>query len=236
MLSQVDGHGYNERLFSGRLRRYLHLARFRWVATTVARLRCNTARVLELGCFDAKTLDFLRPAPNRYVGLDANWEGGLDIARARWTHAGYTFHLAQQPEDLQRLGAERFSLALAMETLEHLPPEQIGAYLQNIAERLDGYLLVTVPNEKGPVFLAKWLAKRLFSRDAQSHSVAELLYATTGQCHRVARDGHKGFDYSALADEISRYFDVLSIEGHPLRLPTPISFGVGIVARSRRQS
>ena len=77
--------GYNQRLFSGGPRAWYHLARFRWIQAEVARRGCRTDSLLELGCFDGKLLDFIQPAPRRYVGFDANWEGGLDLAAARAT-------------------------------------------------------------------------------------------------------------------------------------------------------
>jgi len=37
-----------------------------------------------LGCFDAKTLDFLPNQINLYQGFDANWENGLDHAKEKY--------------------------------------------------------------------------------------------------------------------------------------------------------
>ena len=41
----------------------------------------KTEKILEIGCGDAKSLEFLNPKPVFYVGIDANWEGLLDIAK-----------------------------------------------------------------------------------------------------------------------------------------------------------
>ena len=92
MKSLEDGYGYNERLFSGGLRSKLHYARFNWFASQVSKRKCATDSVIELGCFDGKLIDYFAVQPLRYVGFDANWESGLDMARARWADTpGFTF-------------------------------------------------------------------------------------------------------------------------------------------------
>ena len=84
MKSLKDGYGYNERLFSGGLRSKSHFARFQRFLSEVARLKCSTDSILGLGCFDGKLINFLRSKLSRYIGFDANWEGGLGMAKARW--------------------------------------------------------------------------------------------------------------------------------------------------------
>jgi hypothetical protein len=100
--------------------------------------------------------------------------------------------------------------------------------------------LVTVPVEKGPVFLGKYLAKRavpsLAEKDAEVHTfrAAEVFYATVGLCSKVARREHKGFDYAWLLARIARRFRILKCEGYPFAwLPRVTNFGVGMVAEPR---
>lgn len=236
-MKSINEAGYNERLFSGGLRRYLHLARFRWFIRELNILRCPYKSVLELGCFDGKLIEFFPEAPTYYKGFDANWEGGLDKAYEKWgSFTNYSFFQACTPEDMHFGDDERFDIAVVMETLEHVPPEMIDGYLEKIAPRLDGYLFITVPNEKGVVFLAKWLTKRVFSKDAEEYSRKELLDAFLGRMNLVKRTEHKGFDYASLVAQVAEYFEVIKVSGHPFRfLPTSLCFGVGIVAKSRRQ-
>ena len=235
MKSQQDGFGYNERLFSGGIRTFLHTARFAWFVDELARRGCSYQTIVELGCFDGKLIDYLPLKPDRYVGFDANWEGGIDKAKEKWSaYPNYAFHKVATPDAMSLEAHERFDIAVIMETLEHVPPGLVEGYLAKIAEHLNGYLFVTVPNEKGIVSLAKWLAKKLFSRDAEHYSLAEAVNATLGRMHRVCRREHKGFDYTALIREIGKHFEVISVSGHPLRfLPSSLCFSVGIVARSR---
>jgi cyclopropane fatty-acyl-phospholipid synthase-like methyltransferase len=225
--------GYNERLFSSGLRKRLHLARFFWLRRKLLQLDCPSARVIELGCFDGKTIEFLPRPPERYVGFDANWEDGLSLALQKWkAHPNYEFRVCATAEEME-LGAERFDVAIAMETLEHLPEGVLRPYLAKLAGATDQFMFITVPNEKGVVFFFKYLVKLLFG-DVEKHSLAEFIHATLGRTHRIERGQHKGFDHDRLARVVSEYFDVVEISGEPFsRLPAALNFTVGIVGRRK---
>ena len=229
-------YGYNERLFDSGLRRRLHLARFQWCSNEISRLGCPQESVFELGCFDGKLIDFLPKKPRRYKGFDANWESGLDLARKKWgDEPNYSFFKALSAEEINLKPEENYDIAVVMETLEHVPPSLVSPYLKKIASHLKGYLFVTVPNEKGFLFLAKWVAKKIFSRDAEKYTLFELWNAFLGRMHLVQRREHKGFDYRSLISEIEEHFDIVRVSGHPFGfLPVWLCFGVGIVARSKR--
>jgi SAM-dependent methyltransferase len=227
---------YNDRLFRSGLRRRHHLARFEWVNRTLRRLDCPSDAVLEIGCFDGKLLDHLPRVPQRYKGFDANWEGGLDLAlMTRGNAPGREFLKAARAEEMRLEPSERFDVAVSLETLEHVPPDEVEPYLRTVAGHLDGYLLITVPNEIGAVFLLKWALKKVgFSGGRERYSFAEVMWAFLGQTRRIRRREHKGFDYRDLAGQVGEHFEVVSVEGFPLgRLPPRFCLGIGIVARSR---
>ena len=143
------------------------------VAAEIAKRECACSSVIEIGCFDGKLIDFLPAKPQRYVGFDANWEGGLDVALKRWNGCPqFTFHRASSADNIRLPDNTVFDVAVMMETLEHVPAPAVDGYLSLLARHLDGYLFVTVPNEKGPVFLAKWLAKRC-SRQGCEYTLTE---------------------------------------------------------------
>jgi SAM-dependent methyltransferase len=236
MKSQKDGFGYNERLFSGGLRGWFHGARFYWVIQQISKHKCSTSSVLELGCFDGKLIDYLPALPSRYVGYDANWEGGLDLAKIKYgSNPCFEFIMARSAGDINLVKMDKFDLAVSMETLEHIDDDDtILGYLDLISRHLDGYFLITVPNEKGLIFATKYLAKKLLSKDAEKFTLSEFINATIGRMDRVPRLQHKGFDYNRLIDMVEKYFRVVEISGHPFSLlPYSLCFGVGIVARSR---
>ncbi len=232
MKRKVDT-GYNERLFSSGLRKRLHQARFIWIHQKLLELGCPRARVIELGCFDGKVLDFFPSKPCYYIGYDADWEGALSIAREKWKgHPNYHFRYCITPEEMA-LGEDRFDIAIAMETLEHVPEETLAPYLAKLAGVTDHYILITAPNEKGVVFFFKYLVKLLFG-EVEKHSLTEFVNATLGRMDRIKRGHHKGFDYGRLVRLVAEYFDVIEVSALPFAaLPTALSFTVGIVARKR---
>lgn len=227
---------YNERLFRGdALRSFYHLARFKWAKSEVMRLGLRDLRLVELGCFDGRLVDELGPAVTEFVGLDANWECGLDLARKKFVgRPDITLIEAAEPSPLRNYPDGYFNAAAALETIEHVPPEMVDDYLKELARVTHGYFLVTVPNEIGPVFLLKHLGKSLFYRDARPHTLKEVAAATFLRSDLVERREHKGFDYRKLIREIEQYFDVVNIAGlASLSLPPILSPTVAILARSK---
>ena len=225
--------GYNERLFSGGIRGRFHNARYQWVADRIVDLGCATDSILELGCFDGKVIDYLPRKPSVYLGLDANWENGLDLARKKWAnHPEYVFRECTRPEEMRTQGRE-FDVSLCMETLEHIPPNLVRPYLKELGKVTRSYLLITVPNEIGPVFLSKYAVKSVFG-DVERYTPAEVMYAALGRADKVERSEHKGFDYRRLVDDVSKYFEVIEVSGHPIGLAPPmLNYGIGIVGRVR---
>ena len=225
--------GYNQRLFEGRgWRARLHRARFIWLRVALRQRKCTPVSVIELGCFDAKTLDFLPAPPERYLGLDANWEGGLDLAQGR-LRPGVEVAQCSHPDSIPATNG--FQVGVCMETLEHVPPELVEPYLAALAARVSDLLFVTVPNEKGLPFAVKYLSRWLLGFKPERYSAAELANAVLGRMEAVQRDEHKGFDYAVLLDQIGVYFEVLAVESIPFGwLPTGLSTGIGIIARPRR--
>lgn len=224
---------YNERLFGGGLRSWYHVARFEWARNLILGLP-DGLQVIELGCYDARTLDYFGERVAGYVGIDSN-DVALDRARRRFAgRSNVEFFHSESPSDLECFADGQFDLAIVLETLEHLRPEHVPDYLDQLARVTRGTLLVSVPNEMGPVFLVKFVAKLLLYGDVQPYRPSELLAATLRRATLVDRDGHKGFDYRTIIEEIGARFDLCETAGLPLTgLPPGLSPTVAIHARSR---
>lgn len=234
--SSLSTTAYNERLFSGAgLRRFYHMARFNWVREKADRFLGRDLRLVELGCYDGRLFDTLGDRVSSYVGLDANWSGGLDLARQKYRdRKEVTLVEAERPEEFRRFKDGQFNVAAALETLEHVPPEMVAPFLDELRRVTRGHLFVTVPNELGPVFLAKYLGKKIIYGGEQAYSPAEILAATLRRSDKVERDDHKGFDYRDVIAQIGRRFEVLKVEGlASFGLPAALAPTVGIFARSR---
>jgi hypothetical protein len=225
---------YNQRLFSGNWRSRIHLSRFHWLAAEIRRRQPDGARIIELGCFDGKTIGLLDQMPAAYLGLDANWEGGLDAGKLRLKDLpNVELRLCRKPGDIPT-PAVPFNVGICMETLEHLPAELVEPYLLRLSQVVGGYLFITVPVERGMVFLFKHSAKRLLGLKDDPFSGREFFNSVLGRLERVERREHKGFDDRALIRAVRQYFNVVSIAGVFPGLPVhSLNLTIGIIARTR---
>jgi cyclopropane fatty-acyl-phospholipid synthase-like methyltransferase len=224
---------YNERLFSRRIISKLHYARFHWLKKSLEKLNCKQESVLELGCFDGKAINFLPKVPRKYIGFDANVEGGLDIAIKQWKDFdNYQFIYCMNPVQMELNG--KLDIGIAMETLEHIPDNMLDAYLKKLAIHVNECVFITVPNEKKLMFFSKWLIKKLTFRSGEKYTVYEFINASLGRMHKIKHKDHKGFDYHALIEKIKENFEIFDIQGIPFSfLPLCLSFQIGIIAVPR---
>ncbi len=225
---------YNERLFKSGIRKWLHIARFNWLRNKCIQYNPAVNLVVELGCYDGRSIGYLPEKPNKYYGFDANWEQGLDIARNKYPSPAYSFVQCESANDIVIDGVESVSLVISLETLEHIPEYLLIGYLKKFSTILNGYLFVTVPNEKGIIFLAKYVVKGVFLKNDYLYSFKEVLAATFGKMDYVKRNDHKGFDYKKLLGDLNEYFDVLEVKGvqFPL-LPAWSNLQIGFVLKSK---
>ncbi len=230
---------YNERLFDGKsFRSKLHVSRYIWLQKKIKQYNPAAESILELGCFDGKTIDFLAKPPLQYEGYDANWEGGLDLGKKKWKDfPHYHFKLCTKLADFQP-AANSFDISVCQETAEHLPIEDMDTYMQRLANATKTYCFISVPNEKGIIFLLKHLTKKLTQekKEQEDVSLKELFYSTFGNLKKVKRNvkHHKGFDYSELKKDLQKHFDIVESNGLPFTsLPVSLNFTVGFVCKKK---
>ena len=224
---------YNQKLFSGGPRGRLHRLRFEWLKKHL-RAEHDSYTLFELGCFDCRSLSYL-PKPSHYLGADAGWEGGINDAQMSYNHLPWIeLVVAQSVHDLAPYEARRFDYSIALETLEHIPDLLLEGYVAFLGRVTEKQLLVTVPVEVGPVFLAKYLAKKfipsLSNGETETYTLREVYWATRGRTEHVRRYEHKGFDYRKLVALLSQHFTITAVEGIPFRRFPWLSFQVGILA------
>jgi hypothetical protein len=220
-----------------------HVQRFEWLRKTIASLDKQTVSVLELGCADARSLDYVPVHVDRYLGFDAGWRSGLhngkacglEAARERYGHR-HNFRFVQSVcyTDIQRI-PEKFDLGIVMETFEYLDTHQLESYVATLAEKIDvnGCVLSTMPNEKGFPLLVKAIGSKLSGVRRSEYTFSQFLNALAGRLDRVPRAerGRKGFDYGQIAALTARYFRYVHLEavGAP-GLPTFLSPNIGLIA------
>lgn len=234
---------YSERLFGGGIYGAHHAGRFGWLTKKLASARPRS--VLELGCYDGRAIGCIPEGFERYVGVDAGWESGLVGGRPVGLDAAIAQHGADprmrflrstRAEDLLALEGT-FDAGVSLETLEHVDPATVPAYVDALARKIHGTLFVSVPNEKGLPLVVKTVGERVLGvgRNITWHE-GELLNAILGRMDRVERNDHKGFDWEALVAQIGEAFEDVSVEGVGVGLGFPsASLTVGIVARRSRR-
>jgi len=230
---EASGPTYSEELFGKGIYARHHLGRFEWLRRKFEALAgAAEISVLEVGCHDGRALNYVPRRVRRYAGFDAGWGGGLERGRQRFvTEPDYSFTESTNPRDVESL-REEFDFIICMETLEHLDAAVVEQYVQAFRAKLRGYLLITVPNEKGIPFLVKATGARVLGVERYyPYTAAEFFWAVLGRLQRVRRIEHKGFDYARLVSLIKKHFKCVSVEGiSPLRLPPSLSLTIGIVA------
>ena len=228
---------YNQKLFSGGIRSYLHYMRFHWLQRHLT-ADAQSYSLFELGCFDCRSLSFVAK-PKSYLGVDAGWEGGLEDAKLAYRNdPSVQLVIAQSVHDLKQHEHRRFDYSIALETLEHMNYSVLRGYVEFLARITTKQLLITVPVEIGPVFLAKYIAKsmvpKLENGETESYTFREVIAATRGQVGKVNRYEHKGFDYRLLIKLLSNYFTITKVEGIPFTNVPLLSFQVGIIAEPKK--
>lgn len=238
-LPQIKGRevSYDERLFGGGLRAQLHLARFRFLVRTVRALGLRPRRVIELGCYNGRALDTLCAevgAPDHYLGLDANWGGGLFLAMQKYADTeAIALRTCQRPEEIPE-GAPPFDLGICLETLEHVAPELVEPYLERLSRAVRGHFIFTGPIERGPVFVGRHLPKLLIRQENLRYSAGDFVFSAIGRLDRVKRSGHIGYDDRLAIRQIGKYFEILSVDGIvPGIRPYSLNFQFGVVAKSK---
>lgn len=229
---QKFGKSYNDRLFGGGLRKKLHMARYEWLIQQIKRFEIKDYSMIELGCFDAKTLDFLPQKPTKYLGYDANWENGLEIGKEKWKGQDYVTLLECQTADEMDVKEKSYDISVCLETMEHIFSDQVESYVKKLSYATKKYCFISVPNEKGLLFLTKHLAKKALNNHQEDYSLKEYYYATTGNLKKVDRNegGHKGFDYDQLAGIVGKHFNKVEVVGIPFdSIPPSMNFSVGII-------
>ena len=224
---------YNNLLFNGsRLRRFIHLSRFYWLRNTIKKYNIKFKNVLEIGCGDGKTIEFLPLKNFNYYGLDANWNNSLNFAKEHYSNKkNIKFDEVLNAKDIKIAEGKYYDLVICMETLEHISPDQVCLYLEKIAQHCKGYFLITVPNEKGLFFLLKRIIK--LNSDNYKYNLKEILQITLGKTNKVKRFQHKGFDYDHLIYDIKKYFKIVKVEGNPMGkfFPIFLCFNICIIAK-----
>ncbi|MBL8516661.1 MAG: class I SAM-dependent methyltransferase [Betaproteobacteria bacterium] len=202
---------YTYRLYDSKLR-FIHAYRYRFFFSRLPQHAdaIRGCKMLEVGCSDLFTLAMLSEgglSPRSYLGIDVFWEDAERYANSNAKALAQKFHIdietINQSSD-QPVPDTDFDTCFLLETLEHLPNEDVA--LENIknALRPNGLLFLAVPVEFGVLFAAKETA-RFFLSGRSDYTASEFLNAMRGRLDSVSRvvGDHKGYDFRRTTARLS---------------------------------
>ncbi|MDA9354375.1 class I SAM-dependent methyltransferase [Amylibacter sp.] len=122
---------YNRRSFeTSKIRSWYNVSRFNWVAKKLDDYAAKK-RIIELGFYDGRILNHIQKENLQYYhGYDANWEGGLLIAKENNEDNDIVFSQCTEANQLNL--NEKFNVFISLETLEHMPDDDLKDYLFEI--------------------------------------------------------------------------------------------------------
>ena len=215
-------------------RRWLHSARFFWLQNKSKKNWNSNHRVVELGCFNGKAIEYLPGKFQSYAGYDADREGGLSEAIEKFTSPNIAFHKCVSSEQF-KLG-DQFDVFISLETLEHVKPNQVEEYLSEVNKHMSpsGRAFISVPNEIGLLFVVEKIAKMLFYREKPRFNMRKFIWQALGKVDLVEWDEHKGFSYKRFEQILNRSLVVEKSEGLQFAfLPTSLNPSIGFVCARR---
>lgn len=235
-----DIKSYKERIYSDKIRKKYHESRFVFLRNSIKKYNISTKYVVEIGCGDAKSLEYIPQKPELYIGIDANWEGLLNLAVQKYSRDKSTYFInAHHPSYYEYAKAQiDFSLAIILETFEHLDNDQFYEYIKFLKKNVNGYIITTFPVELGPLFLLKFLVKRFFYKDdfeTKFYNFKEIFGATFFLNSWVERliTSHKGFDYRKCIKALKENFKFIEVFGIPYNVrPLFLNPTIGVVAQN----
>jgi hypothetical protein len=227
-----------------RIYRLHHTRRFQWLRKKLSSLQRPEISVLELGCYDARSVQYIPLPIERYVGLDAGWRSGWKDGKAYGFEAAcqqfrdfpqFEFYRTESFRDLENVKGS-FDVAIVLETFEYLEPRQLEGYVSVLARKLKdgGHVFSTMPNEKGLPLLLKVVGSQLSGVPRSGYTVSQFWNAFMGRMDKVPRGvhGRKGFDYAAMARLLGCHFSKIQLESvEPPNSPLWMGLNVGLVAQ-----
>lgn len=107
----------------------------------------NPKSVLEVGCGDGFFTGHLPASIERRDGVDLS-ERAIRFAQAFHSGSGCSFSVADAQDVV-----ELYDVVVAIEVIEHVPDEQVSAFLQSVAARVEfgGRLVISAPTTAVPI-------------------------------------------------------------------------------------
>jgi 2-polyprenyl-3-methyl-5-hydroxy-6-metoxy-1,4-benzoquinol methylase len=223
----LEGHYAKKQIFcQNQIIAWSHSSRFDTTIKVVKEYAEDSSTLLDYGCGDGTFLKMVSHLFSEALGTDVSPEQIYDCQQRLARESTLKFCL-QTELDAQEYNSY-FDIAVCMEVLEHCPPKQAEIVINNLKKlvKQDGVIIISVPIEIGPSLLIKqitraiagWLRQGDYDKSLESYSLSELLQMTFAtKSSSIPRPiygdnfpfhGHKGFNWRALRQELSKEFEI----------------------------
>ncbi len=239
-MPRKDARWYEERLNHSPVTRFLHSVRYRNLLGVVEALSGfrggKPIRILDIGSGTAHAFALLDPRfAIDYIGVEKR---GKFCSLAEERHGGRpNFRVVRDliGNRLDLIG--EVDLVVALETLEHIPEDQVAVLVEHIGRaEIEGFYC-TVPNEIGPAIAIKNLGSAMIGYQRhREYSWLDTFHAATYRLDKVAPHGtgHKGFDWRALQGVIAAHLDIQATHRSPYGwVPRAVSPSIGFYCTPR---
>jgi 2-polyprenyl-3-methyl-5-hydroxy-6-metoxy-1,4-benzoquinol methylase len=231
-----EGHYYRKQLgCKSWLIAWSHTSRFKMALKLIG--NCSAKRVLDYGCGDGTFLAFASDRILEGCGADVAADQIADCQVRLRNHTNVRFCMVN---DLNHSSYNAsFDVVTCMETLEHCTKPTVELVLSDLARLCapGGHIVISVPIETGPTFLAKYFARKFAAfrglseyRHYESYSVRnalKMIFASRRtQLERpvYGEDGppyhsHYGFNWRNLRQCVSAHLHIDTTLFSPVGLP-----------------
>ncbi len=230
-----------------------HGSRFKTTTELVKKYSTKSTNLLDYGCGDGTFLKMVNDLFLESIGTDVSKVQIKDCQQRLAEKKNIKFCVNEELDDNKY--SSYFEIAVCMEVLEHCIPEQAEKVINNLKRlvKQDGVIIITVPIEIGASLLIKqmnrafagWLRQGDYDKSFESYSMSELfqmIFATESSSilRPIYGDdfpyhGHKGFNWRALHQELSKKFTIEKTLFSPLGwLGGIVSSQVFIICRNSR--
>lgn len=230
---------YERQLSFNALTAWLHSLRYRstlQVIASVAEGLDRPLKVLEIGSAEGKLFGILDQRFSiDFTGIEIR-EDFIRTARARYGERKNFRVLQRSAIDLE--GIDTPDVVIALETLEHIPENDVVRVVEAVAALHPKRFICSVPVEIGPSIWLKNVGSLLagYNRHRIEYTWARTFWAGLYQLDRLPPHdtGHMGFDWRWLAQTIRHNMRICEMRRFPFRfLPAAVSMSIFMVAEPR---
>lgn len=232
---------YEQALNHNKFLSWVHSLRYKKILQVFAKLATEITdrpiRVLEIGAAHAPLFAALNQRFNIEYGAIESYPPFVEEARAKYGHLPNFSIVLSSAVAASAYQFAKPDIVVSLETLEHIPANEVEIILEHIAKLSPPLFVCSVPVEVGPAVwfknMTSWLLR--YTRH-QHYTWRETLWAGLYRLDKLPPHtiAHKGFDWRRLTAAIRQQMQIQNIETMPFKfMPAALSNSLFITVKPR---